>query len=54
MMPYKVVLLCSCAAGTDTRKAHVAKIFFISKLAGCRYHPQRVESASRSDDAEAE
>jgi hypothetical protein len=28
--------------------------FFISKLAGCRRRPQRVESASRSDDAEAE
>src|SRR5579859_3252063 len=54
MMPYNVMLLCACAAGTDTTRAHVTRIFFIGKLAGCRRRPQRVESASRSDIAEAE
>jgi hypothetical protein len=48
------MLLCACAAGTDTTKAHVTMTFFISKLAGCRRRPQRVESTRRSDDAEAE
>jgi len=30
MMPYKVMLLCACAAGTDTTKAHVTKFFSLA------------------------